>query len=770
MTDRATTTPDVLRFRDIELDVRSGTLRRNGTTITLAEQPLHLLTALLERPGELVTRDELRQKLWPADTFVDFEHGLNAAVKRLRTALGDSADSPTFIETVPRRGYRFLVPLEAPTTSSGPSGDIPDVTGINETMTPSLRHGISRNDWQGYALAALIAASAAGLWWWLRADASRPSSTAQAPSAGVRAPAKRLTFGAGLQTNPTWSPDGRRLAYASDAEGNFDIWVQSMDGGAPLRLTSTPEPDTWPAWSPAGDQIVFRSEHDGGGLFVVAATGGPARRLTSIGTTPAWLPDGRHIVFGNAADDLLVRLYTVAAGGGEPPHEVLADFLKDGGWYSFAPHPDGRISLIGVHRAHRLGLFTLALDGSKLTIDRPRLDGWQGPYGISTIRWDRSGANLYLAAVTSGVPTVWRIPSTGGALDWTSARRLTDGVSSAVSPSLSARGQLAFTNQRELVRAWAFPFDTASGRVTGEGRPVTDEDLRVGALNARTDGDTIAFVATRLGEKTYNAFLTDLETGSTRHVAHDVTAALLSPDGRRLAYLLERMPTDASTASRPPVDEMEYSLAIGEPDGSQRQIAPWSQRVAMILTDWTSDGRYLLGTILMPPHAGTAVLGTWPVDGLSPEPGRILIDGPRHVWQAKFSPNGRWISLVAERADPGTGVDIAVVPASGAPEAQWITVAGNHRWADKPRWAPAGRGLYFISQGSSSFFNVWGIQMNPDTGRPIGAPFQVTRFDSPALIIDPFMSRCEIALTRRYLVLSMQSASGSIWMLPDATH
>jgi DNA-binding winged helix-turn-helix (wHTH) protein len=109
MTDRlASPRLGVLRHRDIELDLRSGTLRRNGQTLTLSDQPLQLLTALLERPGELVTRDELRNRLWPADTYVDFEHGLNAAIKRLRDALGDSADAPIYIETVPRRGYRLL--------------------------------------------------------------------------------------------------------------------------------------------------------------------------------------------------------------------------------------------------------------------------------------------------------------------------------------------------------------------------------------------------------------------------------------------------------------------------------------------------------------------------------------------------------------------------------------------------------------------------------------------------------------------------------------
>jgi cholera toxin transcriptional activator len=90
------------------LDPPSGELRSDAGRQSLSAQPLHVLLALLERPGELVTRDELRQRLWPAGTYVDFEHGLNAIVKRLRDALGDSADTPRYVETVTRRGYRLI--------------------------------------------------------------------------------------------------------------------------------------------------------------------------------------------------------------------------------------------------------------------------------------------------------------------------------------------------------------------------------------------------------------------------------------------------------------------------------------------------------------------------------------------------------------------------------------------------------------------------------------------------------------------------------------
>ena len=108
----ASPSPRALRFGVFEADLRTGELRKNGMKVRLQEQPFQVLATLLERPGEMVAREELRQRLWPADTFVDFDHSLNTAINKLREALGDSAGSPRFIETLARRGYRFLAPVE----------------------------------------------------------------------------------------------------------------------------------------------------------------------------------------------------------------------------------------------------------------------------------------------------------------------------------------------------------------------------------------------------------------------------------------------------------------------------------------------------------------------------------------------------------------------------------------------------------------------------------------------------------------------------------
>ncbi len=101
----------VIHFGVFEADLRAGELRRNSSKVKLQEQPFQILAMLLERPGEIVTREELRARLWSADTFVDFDHGLNSAIRRLRDVLGDSAENPSFVETLGRRGYRFIAPV-----------------------------------------------------------------------------------------------------------------------------------------------------------------------------------------------------------------------------------------------------------------------------------------------------------------------------------------------------------------------------------------------------------------------------------------------------------------------------------------------------------------------------------------------------------------------------------------------------------------------------------------------------------------------------------
>jgi DNA-binding winged helix-turn-helix (wHTH) protein len=191
-----------LRVGDFEVDLRCGELRRNGDKIKLQERPFQILAALLERPGEVVTRQEMQQKLWPTDTFVDFEHSINTAVKKLREALGDDADNPRFIETLPRRGYRLIAPVEI-VEESGSSLEAaispePPPEGNPQGTKPQKRWPVAAIF--GALAALLVTASVAFL----------------SPSLWRRTPPSRnawvqITHFPDSATSPALSPDGRMM-------------------------------------------------------------------------------------------------------------------------------------------------------------------------------------------------------------------------------------------------------------------------------------------------------------------------------------------------------------------------------------------------------------------------------------------------------------------------------------------------------------------------------------------------------------------------------
>src|SRR6185369_13089019 len=205
--------------------------------LKLSGQPFQVLAMLLEQPGQVVTREELQKRLWP-DTFVDVEHSLNAAVNRIREVLGDTAENPRFVETIPRRGYRFIAQVMngdnriSAEMERVRTEEQADKTG--ETANPRL----ARNVWlvRGTLTACVLIAAGGWLAYKLaKRDVIPPT---------LQRNLTRITFDEGLQIGATWSPDGRYIAYSSTHGGKSDIWVQQVSGG-------------YPRWSPDNRQILF---------------------------------------------------------------------------------------------------------------------------------------------------------------------------------------------------------------------------------------------------------------------------------------------------------------------------------------------------------------------------------------------------------------------------------------------------------------------------------------------------------------------------------
>ena len=190
--------------------------------------------------------------------------------------------------------------------------------------SPATAPAARRSRWRLGAAGVLLALAAGGIAWLVgRVDAPEATRSGDRKELVL----KRLTFGDGLQTDVTFSPDGRFIAYASDRSGNFDIWVQPVDGGDAVQITKEPAQDVQPAWSPDGDSIAFRSERSGGGIFVMPALGGHARQLSTFGSHPSWL--GRsEILFliGNPEGAGIPGQLFVVPVNGDAPREVLQGF------------------------------------------------------------------------------------------------------------------------------------------------------------------------------------------------------------------------------------------------------------------------------------------------------------------------------------------------------------------------------------------------------------------------------------------------------------
>jgi Tol biopolymer transport system component/DNA-binding winged helix-turn-helix (wHTH) protein len=757
----------VVRFGNFELDRHAGELRKAGVRLSLQPQPLRVLSLLLEHPGQVVTRDELRRQLWPDDTFVDFQQGLNAAVHRLRETLGDSADTPRFIETLPRRGYRFIGSIhpsdtaDATTLTSGAA-----VTGSPTAQATAMESVFDRRPRGAWASAAvvLVAMAAAAAWWW-QATTTAPSATLVSPAPVQRA-LTRLTFGPGLQTDVTFSPDGRFVAYASDRAGNFDIWVQAVTGGDPVQVTTSPAHDTQPAWSPDGSTLVFRSEREGGGLFLVPALGGVERQLTSFGSHPFWSSGGDDVLFIEArlptAGALPQRLHVVAPGD-RAPREILTEFFDGGDWFWIGGHPDGRISALGRHRQLGDGFYTVTRDGKEVVASEqspdPPLRFTVDPrFDQRRFAWHPSGTALYVQALSAGVFNLWKVRVDPDSLAWVAAERLTTGAGRDVGPALSRDGtRLAFTTELDAVRLWLFPLNRVADRL-GTGRPLTEDRAIASHASLSPDGRYVAYNLARPGSERAEARVTDVTDGTTERLPTDGRVARWSPDGQSIAFVhfrFDRTPAEAAVTLR-------------HREGRERFISRWGSDVVFWPSDWVNEDT-LLGSYQSPAFTGPVGLALWPTaNPPADKPEQVLVIRPGgYLSDARLSPNGRWVSFVVFRDDrPGTA-EIVVAPGDRLSPDGWTRIAADHLWPDKPRWSRDGRTLYFISRRPTSFFNLWSVRFDPKLGRPVGNPVALTAFDSPSMFISPEVHMAGMDVSSEHVVLTMQHVSGSIWMLDD---
>ena len=280
----------IYTFADVRVDLSRMAATRDGLPISLEPKAFDVLVHLLEHRDRIVTKDELLDAVWTG-TFVT-PNVLTRAIAQIRKGLGDESDNARFIETVAKRGYRFIAPVTVvePASLPGDAPPPPPAAGPAEPVPAGA--ALSRRSW--LAVAALMSAVAALAI--LGTIAALRSRTAKPDAPSVEPQLKRLTNRRGFSGTPALSQDGRAIVYASDVSGSVELYLGSFQGGAEVPLTKDGGHNVQPAWSPDGQWIAFHSRKRGG-VWIVPATGGEARQVVDFGSDPAWSPGSDQIVF-----------------------------------------------------------------------------------------------------------------------------------------------------------------------------------------------------------------------------------------------------------------------------------------------------------------------------------------------------------------------------------------------------------------------------------------------------------------------------------------
>jgi Tol biopolymer transport system component/DNA-binding winged helix-turn-helix (wHTH) protein len=506
---------EVLRFGVFEVDLVRSELRRSGLRLKLAPQPFDLLRALLERPGEVVTRHQLRERLWPDDRFVDYELGLKKCIIRIRNVLGDSSRNPRFIETIPKEGYRFIAPIERlgglslAATASAAGGSSSRIVQLQsngpcftadvdsyEKVHPLVHSGRTRRV-IGLPIALLLTITTIFGSLWIR---SRLTTRIQTISSPTVLP---LIGAAGNEMAPAFSPDGSRVAFVRKGleVGQSGIYAAVVGSQSLLRLSQN-EADYAPAWSPNGRQVAFLRNDDSKFLIVlVPALGGPEKIIyagprgpLTFETGPGGLsfsPDGNLLAFSEwntLLKRLSVKLLSLQdwrsrflASPPDGSHDRNPVFSRGGENIAFV-RSSGPTSVEE--------LFAVSAAGGeprRLTFDHKQI------FGLPA--WTPDDSEILFSSTRGGLATIWRISVSGG------VPRQVPGVGpNARYPTLSVVGhELAFQHDDEEENLWRLERSNAIHLSRPAALLVPSAKAQNLMPQFSADGRKIAFQSTRSG-------------------------------------------------------------------------------------------------------------------------------------------------------------------------------------------------------------------------------------------------------------------------------
>ena len=683
----------LIRFGVFEVDLAAGELRKGGMKIKLQDQPFRVLVALLARPGEVVTREELREKLWRDGTFVDFDRGVNTAVNKIREALGDSASYPRFVETLPRRGYRFVGPVDG--IGQRPADGSPDSTGATlaqesvsaggirplqsgvaaakSAVLPKGPAGSRRGLYRGLAALVVVLILGAvyrmGPW----GSESEPSRTTLKTVP--------VTSYAGLERRPAISPDGNQVAFSWNGvnQDNHDIYVQLIGAGRPLRLTNDPAEDTCPVWSPDGRYIAFlrgtSGPQAGADVIMVPALGGSERKLGEAILGPhgglSWSPDGKFLAIVDSTPEgqsSLGGIFSLAVETGEK--RQLTSPATNANWdHSPAFSPDGRWLAFTTEQGN-VHVLSLAGDGGPEGEPR-QLTFASYSSLVRGLAWSADGRSIVFSADRAGSRALWRVSVFGG-----EPERLAAG-DNAIHPSISQRGNRLVYERAEVdINIWRVAGLPAKSRASAEGQTGATRVIASTrgdfSPHFSPDGSKIVFESTRSGSRQIWISGADgLNPVQVTSFEDPPGTPRWSPDGR---WIVSDLSLEAG------VTHVHVLSAEG---GAPRQLTSGPFRE--VRPSWSRDSRWI--------YFGSNRGGDWqvwkvPFEGGEPLP--VTRSGGR---EAMESPDGKFIYYAKQPPIRG----IWRVGVNGGEEEQ---VFDQGRQA---QWEITGEGIYFLNQDAQPF-------------------------------------------------------------------
>jgi len=586
------------RFGVFELEAHSGELRRNGIKLKLQDQPYQVLLKLLEHAGQTVTREQLRSALWSADTFVDFETGLNTTIKRLRETLGDSAENPAFIETVPKRGYRFIAPVTAP--NSGSESVAEKVGPERVRLSTILKLGAV------LILAELLVSFAVRHWSAASSMPARVLDFTQLTSDGQAKQGRLLSDGSRIYFSEVL-PVGRVVAQVSAKGGETTTIPTTVSNPRPADIS----PDGTELLILSGD-ISKKEEPYGGALWILPVAGGSARPVDNLVATDAvWGERAETILYCNGHD-----LYVVNRDGANRRTILTVPGYVE----SLRRSPNSqllRFTMTTRAMGGTSSIWEVSANGAGLREVVPGLPGSAACCGV----WMAGNDDFLFQWTRAGRTDLWELPGNRRILR-PAPNRLTAGPMNVSEPTASGAPNEAFVvgniPRAELVKyvpqtAELVPY--LSG-ISAEG------------VETSRDGQWLAYTLFPQGTL-WRSNIAGTERVQLTFPPMRAFLPRWSPDGKQIAFM--------GTAG----GDHWTTYLIPAQGGVARQMIPGNDETAD--ATWTPDNK----SMVFGPWKGGESRGIRVLDLNTNQVS--LLPGAAEMWSPRPSPDGRYIAALSQQ-------------------------------------------------------------------------------------------------------------------------